>query len=130
MKRLLIALLGLFAIVAVTPLFAQAGPAMSSAKQTSTPVMHRYLIQRTFPAGALDGLDMATKNKVNATNAKYHVKWIESYATGDKNMTFCIYEAPSEQAVRDAAKANGLPVDQIFAVPVTLMPHSKDVVTH
>jgi len=92
--------------------------------------MHRYLIQRTFPAGALDGLDLATKNKVNATNAKYHVKWVESYATGDKNMTFCIYEAPNEQAIRDAAKANGLPVDQIFAVPVTLMPHSKDVVGH
>jgi Nickel responsive protein SCO4226-like len=130
MKRLFIALLGMFAIFAVSPVFAQAGPAASSAKQTSAPVMHRYLIQRTFPAGALDGLDMATKNKVNATNAKYHVKWVESYATGDKNMTFCIYEAPSEQAIRDAAKANGLPVDQIFAVPVTLMPHSKDVVGH
>ncbi|HVC28139.1 MAG TPA: DUF4242 domain-containing protein [Gammaproteobacteria bacterium] len=130
MKRLFIALLGMFAIAAVTPVFAQASPAMSSAKHTSTPVMHRYLIQRTFPAGALDGLDLATKNKVNATNAKYHVKWVESYATGDKNMTFCIYEAPNEQAIRDAAKANGLPVDQIFAVPVTLMPHSKDVVGH
>jgi Nickel responsive protein SCO4226-like len=130
MKRLFIALLGMFAIGAVTPVFAQASPAMASAKQTSNPVMHRYLIQRTFPAGALDGLDLATKNKVNATNAKYHVKWVESYATGDKNMTFCIYEAPNEQAIRDAAKANGLPVDQIFAVPVTLMPHSKDVVGH
>ncbi|HVA56130.1 MAG TPA: DUF4242 domain-containing protein [Gammaproteobacteria bacterium] len=130
MKSFFIALLGMFVIVAVTPVFAQAGPAASSAKQTSTPVMHRYLIQRTFPAGALDGLDQATKNKVNATNAKYHVKWIESYATANKNMTFCIYEAPSEQAIREAAKANGLPVDQVFAVPVTLMPHSKDVVTH
>jgi len=35
--------------------------------------MHRYLIKRTFPAGALDGLDEATKNQVNATNAEYQV---------------------------------------------------------
>jgi len=33
--------------------------------------MHRYLIERTFPAGALDGLDSTAKAKVNATNSKY-----------------------------------------------------------
>jgi hypothetical protein len=127
MKRFIIALVGMLAIAAVTPTFAQSGPTVS----TSTPAtaMHRYLIKRTFPAGALAGLDQATKNKVNATNAKYHVKWVRSYATADKTMTFCVYEAPDAQAIRDAAKANGLPVDEIFQVPVTLMPHSKDVVT-
>ncbi|MGH8397517.1 MAG: DUF4242 domain-containing protein [Gammaproteobacteria bacterium] len=128
MKRLFIALFSMFAITATTVAFAQSQSA--TAPSTQAPVMHRYLIKRTFPAGALDGLDLATKNKVNATNAKYHVKWVESYATADKNMTFCIYEGPSEQAIRDAAKANGLPVDEIFQVPVTLMPHSKDVTVH
>lgn len=128
MKRLIISLFCLFVIAAVTPAFAQSGS--TAAASTHAPVMHRYLIKRTFPAGALAGLDQATKNKVNATNAKFHVKWIESYATADKNMTFCIYEAPSEQAIREAAKANGLPVDEIFQVPVTLMPHSKDVTVH
>jgi len=53
--------------------------------------MHRYLIKRTFPAGALNGLDEATKNKVNATNAEHQVKWIRSFATADKTVTFCIY---------------------------------------
>ena len=48
--------------------------------------MHRYLIKRTFPAGALDGLDEAAKNKVNAINADYRVKWIRSYATADKTV--------------------------------------------
>ncbi|MEO7149415.1 MAG: DUF4242 domain-containing protein [Rhodanobacteraceae bacterium] len=89
--------------------------------------MHRYLIKRTFPAGALDGLDLATKDKVNTANARYDVKWVHSYANADKTMTFCIYEAPSEQAIRDAAKANALPVDEVFEVPVTLMPNSKDL---
>ncbi|MGH8042227.1 MAG: DUF4242 domain-containing protein [Rudaea sp.] len=125
MKRIFVVMLGLVAAVVVAPAFSQS--ANSTAPSSAAPAMHRYLIKRTFPAGALDGLDLATKTKVNATNAKYHVKWVESYATADKNMTFCIYEAPSEQAIRDAAKANALPVDQVFEVPVTLMPHSKDL---
>ena len=32
------------------------------------PGTHRYLIERTFPAGALDGVDAAAKQKVNANN--------------------------------------------------------------
>lgn len=130
MKTFVIALVGALALSAASPAFAQSGSAVSSTGKSSAPVMHRYIIMRTFPAGALDGLNQATKNKVNATNAKYHVKWIKSYATGNKNMTFCIYEAPNEQAIRDAAKANGLPVDQIFAVPVTLMPHGNDITSN
>lgn len=88
--------------------------------------MHRYLIKRTFPAGALDGLDRPAKDKVNSCNANHDVKWVRSYATRDKTTTFCIYEGPSEQAVRDAAEANGLPVDAIFEVPVTLVPDGDD----
>jgi hypothetical protein len=45
-------------------------------------------------------------------------------------VTFCIYEGPSEQAIREAAAANGLPVDEVFAVPVTLVPDGEDLVVH
>ena len=81
-------------------------------------VSHRYLIERSFPAGALDGLDAATKAAVNATNARYGVRWIKSYANADKTKTYCIYNAVDEAAVRAAAKANGLPVDKITEVPM------------
>lgn len=128
MKRILVAVFGILVAFAMAPAFAQS--ASGAAHSGVAPVMHRYLIKRTFPPGALNGLDLAAKKKVNATNAHYHVKWIRSYATADKNLTFCIYEAPNEQAIRDAAKANGIPVDQIFSVPVTLMPASRDVVEH
>ena len=37
--------------------------------------MHRYLIERTFPAGALDGLDAAGKARIVATNARFKVHW-------------------------------------------------------
>jgi Protein of unknown function (DUF4242) len=83
---------------------------------------HRYVVERTFPAGALDGLDAALKAKVNANNARYGVHWVMSYANAAKTKTYCIYEAPSEIAIRKAATANALPIDSITEVPVTLLP--------
>jgi hypothetical protein len=80
--------------------------------------MHRYMIERTFPAGALAGLDSATKAKVNATNSKFGAQWVTSYANSDETKTYCVYNAADEAAVRAAAKANGLPVDKITEVPL------------
>ena len=84
--------------------------------------LHRYVIERTFPIGALEGLDAATKAKVNSNNASVGVRWIQSYANADKTKTFCVYEGPSEAAVRKAAELNKLPVDSVMEVPVTLLP--------
>lgn len=95
----------------------------TSAKNGAASANHRYLIQRSFPQGALDGLDAATKAKVNQTNAKFGVEWLMSFANGDKTKTFCIYEGPTEAAIRQAAQANHLPVDTITEVPVTLEAH-------
>lgn len=83
---------------------------------------HRYVVVRTFPAGALDGLNASVKASVNATNAKYGVRWLMSYANADKTKTYCIYEGPNELAIRSAATANKLPIDSITEVPVTLSP--------
>jgi hypothetical protein len=105
----------------LTPAFAAgviAQPAASPVKNS----MHRYLVERTFPAGALKGLDAATKKKVNANNATVGVRWVQSYANADETKTFCVYEGPSEAAVREAAELNKLPVDSITEVPVTLSP--------
>jgi hypothetical protein len=83
---------------------------------------HRYIVERTFPPNALKGLDAATKTKVNANNASVGVRWVQSYANADETKTFCIYEGPSEAAIRKAALLNKLPVDSIIEVPVTLTP--------
>jgi hypothetical protein len=92
----------------------------SDARSGNLPAgMHRYMIERTFPAGALDGLDSATKAKVNSTNSKFGAQWVTSYANEGKTKTYCIYNAADEAAVRAAAKANNLPVDRITEVPVT-----------
>ena len=99
--------------------------AASAVAGTANPsqVTHRYLIERTFPAGALDGVDAAAKKKVNENNATLDVTWEKSYANADKTKTFCVYEGPDELAIRDAAKANAIPVDSVTEVPVTLDPN-------
>lgn len=115
--KTLITLLG---VLFFTTAFA-AEPSGTAAAQTGAQ-NHRYLVERTFPSGALEGLDAAAKAKVNSTNAKFGVNWVMSYANADKTKTYCIYEGPSEAAVRQAATANAIPVDTITEVPVTLLP--------
>ena len=114
-------LIALLATLLLAPAFAADEPAQSAATPTKTPV-HRYLVERTFPPGALDGLNAATKKKVNANNATVGVRWIQSYANADKTKTFCVYEGPSEAAIRKAAALNALPVDSVTEVPVTSSP--------
>ena len=101
------------AFCAVTAM-TMAGSAVAGTAEPSQ-ATHRYLIERTFPAGALDGVDAAAKKKVNENNATLNVTWEKSYANADKTKTYCVYDGPSEAAVREAAKLSGmsarLPVD-------------------
>ncbi len=118
-------LIAILSILVLAPAFAADVPAQSAASPAAAPAktsVHRYLVERTFPPGALDGLNAATKKKVNANNATVGVRWVQSYANAEKTKTFCVYEGPSETAVRKAAVLNGLPVDSITEVPVTLSP--------
>lgn len=110
-------------LLAITLGLLLSGAALAGDNAQAAKATHRYIVERTFPKGALDGLDAATKAKVNQTNARFGVRWVTSYANADKTRTFCVYEGPNELAIRDAAKANALPVDSISEVPVTLDPH-------
>ena len=113
-------LIALASVLAFGSVFAADPPAQSPVAAKAQ--MHRYLVERTFPPEALKGLDAATKKKVNAANASVGVRWVTSYANADETKTFCVYEGPSESAVRKAAELNKLPVDSITEIPVTLSP--------
>ena len=86
------------------------------------PAPKRYMILRTFPAGALDGVNAEVKKIVNDNNSDVGVTWVHSYANADKTRTFCVYTGPSEAAVREAAKRNNLPVDAVIEIPTILYP--------
>jgi len=83
--------------------------------------MPRYMIQRRFPAGlhipvAVGGAEQC--RSVVEANAEHGVTWIHSYVSADKTCTFCVYDAPTPEAVRKTASVNGLPVDTITEVSV------------
>ncbi len=121
MKTLLALLAALVPALLFARVFAADAPVATIPFQSNDTV-HRYVIERTFPAGALEGLDAATKEKVNANNALVGVRWLHSYANATKTKTFCVYEGPNEAAIRKAATLNSLPVDSVTEVPFDLDP--------
>src|SRR5438876_11317113 len=123
LETIMKALIALLPLLFLGQAFADAPAQPAPASSPASKPAHRYLIERTFPPGALNGLNAAGKAKINATNARYGVRWVTSYANAGKTKTYCIYEAPSEAAVREAATANNIPVDTVTEVPVTLSPN-------
>lgn len=53
-----------------------------------------------------------------ACNSDRSVTWLHSYVTEDGRRSFCIYDAPSPEAIRLTARSNGLPVDRIVEISV------------
>jgi predicted amidohydrolase YtcJ len=83
--------------------------------------MPRYMVERTFRDGLhipsnADGAQACLA--VVGHNASNGVTWVHSYVSTDKKKTFCIYDGPNEEAIREAAAQNGLPVDSVMAVSV------------
>ena len=83
--------------------------------------MPRYIVERTFSDGLhipMNAEGAATCQVVVTNNADDQVTWVHSYVSDDKSKTYCVYDAPSPEAIRHAAKVNNLPVDKITEVRV------------
>jgi len=83
--------------------------------------MPRYVVERTCPEGfgiapSREGADAC--RAVVERNLDAGVTWICSFVSADDRSTFCVYEAPSPEAIRRAAGRSGLPVDRITQVRV------------
>ncbi len=87
--------------------------------------MPRYMVERTFPAGLAIPVDPRGREAcslVDEKNARHEVHWVHSYVSADKRRTFCVYDGPSPEAIRQAAATNALPVERITEIRV-LDPH-------
>jgi len=83
--------------------------------------MPRYMVQRTFPEGLHIPVSNGGAEIVSGVvdrNAEEGVTWVHSYVSADKRTTFCVYDAPTPEAIRKTATRNELPVDQITEVRV------------
>jgi hypothetical protein len=72
------------------------------------------VIERRY-AEAIDvGADDVTA--IEAVNADENIRWIFSFLTADRRRTYCLYEAPSPDAIRAAARRLNIPADAIVEV--------------
>ena len=74
--------------------------------------MALYLIERNFAEQV-----NATPEIAAATcevNADIGINWIFSFLSADKKKTYCLYEAPNPEAIREAARKLNLPADVII----------------
>jgi len=78
------------------------------------------MVERRF-ADDLD-VDADSAEGINRINADEDVSWLYSFLSADKRKTYCLYEAPSAEAIRRAAARAGLPADVIVEVTGRIQP--------
>jgi hypothetical protein len=84
-------------------------------------VMPRYVVEREFPDGLLIPVDENGARACLAvveSNLSDQVTWVHSYVSADKKKTFCVYDAPSPEAIRRTANRSKLPVNHVTEVRV------------
>ena len=74
--------------------------------------MALYLIERNFADQLNVNREAATA--VCEVNSEVGINWIYSFLSADKKKTYCLYEAPNPEAIREAARRLNLPADVII----------------
>jgi hypothetical protein len=90
--------------------------------------MPKYVIERKLPgAGKLSAQQLQAisqkSNEVLRTLGP-QIQWVQSYVTDDT--IYCIYVAPSEELIRQHAKAGGFPADRITPVRTMIDPTTAE----
>ena len=73
--------------------------------------MPLYLIERNFAEQMNATPEIAAA--ITEVNADAGIQWLFSFLSADKKKTYCLYEAPNPEAIREAARKLNLPADVI-----------------
>jgi Protein of unknown function (DUF4242) len=76
--------------------------------------MPLYMIERTFA----DQLDLTNEDVelIDEINSDEGVRWLFSFLSADRRRTYCLYEAPSPEAILAAGRRANIPSDEIVEV--------------
>ncbi len=76
--------------------------------------MPLFMIERNFA----EQLEFTREGAAEVTriNDDVGVAWLFSFLSADKKRTYCLYEAPSIEAIREAARRANIPADVIIEV--------------
>lgn len=90
--------------------------------------MPKYMIERNIPgAGSKSRAEwgpVAAKSCSVLQEMGPRIQWLQSFVTGDK--LYCVYIAPSEDAVREHAKRGGFPADRVSRVTEIIDPTTAE----
>ena len=91
--------------------------------------MPKFVIERGLP-----GIGQASSAELQAISEKScgvlrelgpDVQWVHSYVTDDK--IYCVYNAASEELVREHARQGGFPADSVARVTTMIDPTTAEV---
>jgi hypothetical protein len=76
--------------------------------------MPLYVIERAYA----EQLDLTSDDVrlIDEINADEGVRWLFSFLSADRMRSYCLYEAPSPDAIVTAARRADVPVDSIVQV--------------
>jgi hypothetical protein len=76
--------------------------------------MPTYMIERRFA----EQLEMSSEDVtlLEEINADEGVSWLFSFLSADRHRSYCLYEAPSPDAILTAAQRAGIPADAVTEV--------------
>ena len=76
--------------------------------------MPLYMIERNFG----EQLDLTDEDVefIEEIGAEEGVHWVFSFLTADRRRTYCLYEAPSPDAIFAAARRANVPADSVIEV--------------
>lgn len=76
--------------------------------------MAMFVVERNFAEQMQLTNDAA--RLVAEINGEVGVHWLFSFLSADKKKTYCLYEAPNAEAIREAARRAHLPADVVIEV--------------
>ena len=90
--------------------------------------MPKFVIERAIPgigasrAAELQAISQKSCSVLQALGPD--IQWVHSYVTGDK--IYCIYNAPTEELIREHARRGGFPADSVARVMSVIDPTTAE----
>lgn len=82
--------------------------------------MALFIIERNYAEQIDPSID--DLKALGVINAEVGVRWLYSFLSADKRKTYCLYEAESADAIREAARRAGLPADVVVELAGEVRP--------
>ncbi len=78
--------------------------------------MALFMIERTFAEVLNADIDEEGDAVTEALNDELGLEWVHTFLTADRTRTYCLYESPNAELLKEHARRLGIPADAIVEV--------------